>query len=243
MIGVTQDSVDVAPVNPSLRPFSLSAGSQVDVTADRVGRIIPLASQSSGSSGTLASSTLALWLVALLSAVAIVAAAVGVASLWRDRRRPAAMTPRHLGMSDLSLAFPSGPSATTGEVTEPLPAISRIADSRVAPQTAWHPTHRVPPDGIKARAIPVADAGDVTTLEPNMAVRLVEHRGDWANVVSAEGWSGWVDARGLVPETGPGGRSGESVAGVLAPRPGPGGRSSESAADEQTEEQEVVDPY
>ena len=54
-----------------------------------------------------------------------------------------------------------------------------------------------------ARAIPVADAGDVASLDPNMAVRVVEHRGEWANVLSADGWSGWVDARQLRSEHGP----------------------------------------
>jgi SH3-like domain-containing protein len=53
---------------------------------------------------------------------------------------------------------------------------------------------------MKARAIPVADAGDVADLDPNLAVRLVEHRGEWANVLSADGWSGWVEARHLRPE-------------------------------------------
>jgi hypothetical protein len=57
---------------------------------------------------------------------------------------------------------------------------------------------------MKARAIPVADAGDVASLDPNLAVRMIEHRGEWANVLAADGWSGWVDARQLRPEPGPG---------------------------------------
>jgi hypothetical protein len=211
-IGVTQDSVDVAPVNPSLRPFKLSSGSQVDVTADRIGSITPLADQSTGGSGPFRSSeTLALWLVGLLVAVAIVSGAVGVTSLWRERRAaPVQAHPSHpAAVSDLSFALPSGPSAPSHNVTEPLPAISRTLEGQVAPQAPWQPTHRVPVGGMMARAIPVADAGDVTNLDANMAVQLVEHRGDWANVVSAEGWSGWVDARELQPESGQAERTGE----------------------------------
>jgi hypothetical protein len=46
----------------------------------------------------------------------------------------------------------------------------------------------------------VADAGDVASLDPDLAVRVVEYRGEWANVVSADGWSGWVVARRLRPQ-------------------------------------------
>jgi hypothetical protein len=49
----------------------------------------------------------------------------------------------------------------------------------------------------------VADAGDVMSLDPDLAVRVVEHRGRWANVLSADGWSGWVDDRRLRPEADP----------------------------------------
>jgi hypothetical protein len=232
-VGVTQDAVDVAPVNPSLHPFQLSAGSQVQVTPDRVGPITPLADQSANSakpSSRSPTTTLALWLVGLLLTVALVSGAVGLASLWRDRRqggagRPArrhgppapapTLPPRPVMTPDLSFAhagsagstgwvtLPAGPS---GDVTEPVPATpgTQRAESRPdADSRPWQPTHRVPPEGMKAKAIPVADAGDVASLDPNLAVRMVEHRGDWANVVSADGWSGWVDAGQLRPEPGP----------------------------------------
>ncbi len=90
-VGVTQDTVEVAPVNPSLQAFQLSAGSQVQVTPDRVGPITALADQSANSpkkpSARSTTTTLALWLVGLLLTVAVVSAAVGLASLWRDRRQ------------------------------------------------------------------------------------------------------------------------------------------------------------
>jgi hypothetical protein len=225
---VTQDSVEVAPVNPSLQPFQLSAGSQVQVTSDQVGPITPLADQSANSSRPSSRSTktnLALWLVGLLLTVAVVSSAVGLASLWRDRqhgepgkparrRAPpvATLPPRPVATPDLSLAHagPPGhtqwvslPTGPAGDDTEPVAAIPHEAQAEREPEpkpAAWQPTHRVPPEGMKARAIPVADAGDMADLDPNLAVRMVEHRGDWANVLSADGWSGWVEAGQLRPE-------------------------------------------
>jgi hypothetical protein len=233
-VGVTQDSVEVAPVNPSLQAFQLSAGSQVQVTTDQVGPITPLADQSATgarpSSRSSTTTNLALWLVGLLLTVAVVSSAVGLASLWRERQhrepgkrarrhappRPT-LPPRPVPTPDLSFAhagppghtqwvtLPAGPS---GDDTEPVAATRHEAqaetDSESEPDRSkpagWQPTHRVPPEGMKARAIPVADAGDVADLDPNLAVRLVEHRGEWANVLSADGWSGWVEARQLRPE-------------------------------------------
>jgi hypothetical protein len=247
-VGVTQDTVEVAPVNPSLRTFQLSAGSEVTVTPDRVGPITPLADQSANSpkhgSARSTTTTLALWLVGLLLTVAVVSGAVGLASLWRERRRDSrrghgppipVIPPRPVVAPDLSFAHagapgatgwvtlpsdpdapagpdgpagrdgpsdPDGPAGPDGDVTEPgLPAAPQVGPRQ--PPAEWKPTHRVPPEGIKARAIPVADAGDVVSLGPDLAVRVVEHRGQWANVLSADGWSGWVDARRLRPEAGP----------------------------------------
>ena len=233
-VGVTQDTVEVAPVNPSLQAFQLSAGSQVQVTPERVGPITPLADQSARGSSRPSSSrptrtTLALWLVGLLLTVAVVSSAVGLASLWRDRRhgqpgKPARrrtppvprLPPRPLPTPDLSFAHAGSPGHTqwvtlpaepAGDDTDPLAAASHAPQEQKDPesepereQPAWQATHRVPPEGMKARAIPVDDAGDVADLDPNLAVRMVEHRGDWANVLSADGWSGWVDARPLRPE-------------------------------------------
>jgi hypothetical protein len=227
-VGVTQDTVEVAPVNPTLRVFQLSAGSEVTVTPDRVGPITPLADQSANNpkraSARSTTTTLALWLVGLLLTVAVASGAVGLASLWRDRRRGhgpdgglvrrrgqdppiPAIPPRPVVTPDLSFAHAGAPGATgwvtlssgpDGEPTDPVPAAPEVA--RRQPETEWKPTHRVPPEGMKARAIPVADAGDVTSLDPDLAVRVVEHRGRWANVLSADGWSGWVDAGQLRPE-------------------------------------------
>jgi hypothetical protein len=238
-VGVTQDTVEVAPVNPALRAFQLSAGSEVTVTPDRVGPITPLADQSANNpkrrSAPSTTTTLALWLVGLLLTVAVVSGAVGLASLWRDRRRHRgprdgapipAIPPRPIVRPDLSFAHAGAGGATGwvtlspdpdgadpdgaepdgadpgGAVTDPVPVTAPQAGRR-QPPSEWKPTHRVPPEGMKARAIPVADAGDVISLDPDLAVRVVEHRGEWANVLSADGWSGWVDAGQLRPEADP----------------------------------------
>jgi hypothetical protein len=221
-VGVTQDTVEVAPVNPALRAFQLSTGSEATVTPDRVGAITPLADQAATSpkhrSARSTTTTLALWLVGLLLTVAVASGAVGLASLWRDRRGDSrrghdqpipVLPPRPAFTPDLSFAHAGAPGATgwvtlssdpDEEMTEPVPALAPGA-GQPQPAADWKPTHRVPPEGMKARAIPVADAGDVTSLDPELAVRVVEHRGQWANVLSADGWSGWVDARKLRPET------------------------------------------
>lgn len=218
-VGVTQDAVEVAPVNPSLHAFRLSSGSEVSITPDRVGPITPLADQSANNARhrpqQASTTTLALWLVGLLLGVAVVSGTVGLASLWRDRRRRHRPTipvlpPRPARAPDLTFAHAGGPGSTGwvtlpprafDEVTEQIPGAP--AEGRRAPDPDWKPTHRVPLEGMKARAIPVADAGDVATLDPNLAVRVVERRGDWANVLSADGWSGWVDARQLQPDGDP----------------------------------------
>ena len=63
----------------------------------------------------------------------------------------------------------------------------------------FRPTHLVPEDGVPAWAAPDPTAPVVATLEPGVEVEVIEHQGDWAHIVCANGWSGWVDERSLVP--------------------------------------------
>ena len=37
------------------------------------------------------------------------------------------------------------------------------------------------------------------TLSAGLDVTVAERAGDWARVVAVNGWTGWVDARRLVP--------------------------------------------
>ena len=65
-------------------------------------------------------------------------------------------------------------------------------------QIGWTPTHRVPPTGMRAWADPDPSLQPTTRLEPAVELVVSEQRGDWANVVGSNGWTGWVDARQLL---------------------------------------------
>ncbi|UQW99884.1 hypothetical protein [Streptomyces sp. RerS4] len=61
----------------------------------------------------------------------------------------------------------------------------------------FRPTHVVPPDGLPTWETP--DASRPTApLDPFLPVRLVARRGDWGEILCANGWSAWVDGRLLV---------------------------------------------
>jgi hypothetical protein len=62
---------------------------------------------------------------------------------------------------------------------------------------AWQPTHRVPDGGLPGYPEPGATTS--TPLDAGLPLQVVERTGDWARVVAWTGWSGWVDARRLVP--------------------------------------------
>ena len=61
----------------------------------------------------------------------------------------------------------------------------------------WVATHRAPNDGLSVWAQPDPSAEPTRSIESGTAVQLAETRGDWAEVVGATGWRGWVDARQL----------------------------------------------
>lgn len=62
---------------------------------------------------------------------------------------------------------------------------------------AFRPTHVVPQDGL-----PAWEAPDVSrptaALDPFLPVRLLSRRGEWGEILCANGWSAWVDGRLLV---------------------------------------------
>ncbi|MFD3545353.1 hypothetical protein ACFWUW_06970 [Streptomyces sp. NPDC058655] len=61
----------------------------------------------------------------------------------------------------------------------------------------FRPTHVVPQQGLPAWEGP--DASRPTEpLDPFLPVRLLSRRGDWGQVLCANGWSAWVDGRLLV---------------------------------------------
>jgi RsiW-degrading membrane proteinase PrsW (M82 family) len=71
-------------------------------------------------------------------------------------------------------------------LTAPLPA-------------AWAPTHLAPPDGLQSWDQPDGSR-PMTPLAPGLDLLVVQRIGDWAQVRAVNGWSGWVDARRLLPK-------------------------------------------
>ncbi|GAA3803891.1 hypothetical protein ACFS5L_41115 [Streptomyces phyllanthi] len=61
----------------------------------------------------------------------------------------------------------------------------------------FRPTHVVPRDGLPAWESP-DPSRPTASLDALLPVQLVERRGDWGQVVCANGWSAWVDGRLLV---------------------------------------------
>ena len=71
-----------------------------------------------------------------------------------------------------------------------------------ATASGWQPTHVVPSGGLPAWNEPSPDQPVATTLDGGVELAVAEQRGDWARVVAANGWEGWVDARALEPRHG-----------------------------------------
>jgi hypothetical protein len=87
--------------------------------------------------------------------------------------------------------------ATTPEASAPVAPVSATSSSDdTEPAVAWTPTHEVKrrtdawgqPDPAGARA---------GTLKRRVPVQVTERHGDWARVVTSNGWSGWIDSRDL----------------------------------------------
>jgi RsiW-degrading membrane proteinase PrsW (M82 family) len=62
----------------------------------------------------------------------------------------------------------------------------------------WIPTHRVPPEGMPSWDQP-DPSRPMTPLAGTLPIVVARRIGDWAQVVASNGWTGWVDARRVVP--------------------------------------------
>ncbi|MFE2147915.1 hypothetical protein ACFXA3_40380, partial [Streptomyces sp. NPDC059456] len=71
---------------------------------------------------------------------------------------------------------------------------------------AFHPTHVVPREGLPAWEEPDVSR-PAAALDPFLPVQLLSRRGEWGEILCANGWSAWVDGRLLVavPEPPPAG--------------------------------------
>ena len=63
---------------------------------------------------------------------------------------------------------------------------------------AFAPTHRVPVEGLPAWQVPDGSTQAVG-LNGGLELQQVQRVGDWAQVRATNGWTGWVDARRLLP--------------------------------------------
>jgi uncharacterized protein YgiM (DUF1202 family) len=70
------------------------------------------------------------------------------------------------------------------------------APPAAAASAAWVATHRVT-SGAPLRSEPSGAAGQTSELSAGTAVRIVEERGTWAHVQSADGADGWVEGAHL----------------------------------------------
>ena len=68
-----------------------------------------------------------------------------------------------------------------------------------APPPVWAATHLAPAEGLPAWAAPDPSQSPIVTLAGRLELVIAERAGDWARVVAINGWTGWVDARRLVP--------------------------------------------
>lgn len=106
-------------------------------------------------------------------------------SAWVDGRRLGALSRQDA---------PNHPDATLAA-----PIVPPTPPTTTAGQTAWAPTHVVPAGGLSAWQAPDPASAPTATMEPGLAVRLLDQRDDgWAHVACSNGWTAWVDGRRLV---------------------------------------------
>jgi RsiW-degrading membrane proteinase PrsW (M82 family) len=64
--------------------------------------------------------------------------------------------------------------------------------------SVFAPTHRVPVEGLPSWQVPNGTT-PATALAGTLELQLIQQIGDWAHVRASNGWTGWVDARRLLP--------------------------------------------
>ncbi|MFD0265622.1 hypothetical protein ACFVGY_03365 [Streptomyces sp. NPDC127106] len=87
-----------------------------------------------------------------------------------------------------------------------------------APVAGFRPTHVVPQDGMPAWETPDVSR-PTASLDAFLPVQLLSRRGEWAEVLCANGWSAWVDGRLLVSVPQPPPTGGQPRARTDDPRP------------------------
>ena len=77
------------------------------------------------------------------------------------------------------------------------PSMRLGAGAGQAAPAAFRPTHTVAAGGQPTWTSPGGDPGPA--LDAGLEVQVAERSDDWARVVAANGWTGWVDSRQLQP--------------------------------------------
>lgn len=105
------------------------------------------------------------------------------------------------------------PTPIAAPTPVPVPAAAQPADwspgnaapSQPAPAPqpvpaapAWTPSHRVPPAGMDAWAVPDPTQRAIARIDGGVPIQVTETAGAWAHILCSNGWSGWVDYRILV---------------------------------------------
>lgn len=112
------------------------------------------------------------------------------------------------------------PAAVPAPAYTPAPAFTAPIPVMAAQPAVFAPSHQVPAGGMQAWATPDPAAAPAAELAARVQLRIDETRGAWARVTGSNGWTGWVDARRLLP-LGAGGGGGTIAMGKLALRPLP----------------------
>lgn len=82
----------------------------------------------------------------------------------------------------------------------------------------FRPTHIVPQEGLAAWETPDL-AHPTVALDEFLPVQLLSRRGEWGEILCANGWSAWVDGRMLVPVPQPPPTGGRPVTRTEDPQP------------------------
>lgn len=114
---------------------------------------------------------------------------------------PSCGTPRGTAVATPAAATPMPVQAAPVEAV-PVQATPMATPAPVAAQPAFAPAHVVPSNGMAAWAKPDPNSPTVAQLGGNLPLQVTEVLGAWAHVTASNGWTGWVDARLLLPRQG-----------------------------------------
>ena len=115
--------------------------------------------------------------------------ALGPAEVAHESATTAAASPEPIepGVAQAAEPAPAEPAPA-----EPAPAAGHAA-------LEWMPTHVVPAGGMAAWEAPDPARPPAAALSERVELIVVAQAGAWAQVRGANGWTGWVDGRLLVP--------------------------------------------